>query len=82
MIAVIPSLYPQQASFGRVASAARLLGHEIAFLMIRFFDGAARWYARASERHMLAAMDERSLRDIGLTRGDIAAECHKPFWRP
>jgi uncharacterized protein YjiS (DUF1127 family) len=81
MIAVLPSLYPQQASLASVASAARLLAHETAYLVIRLFDGLARWNARARERHILAAMDERGLRDIGLSRGEIAMESHKPFWQ-
>ncbi len=81
MIAVLPSLYPQQASLASVASAARLLAHEIAYVVIRLFDGLASWKARAGERHILAAMDERALRDIGLSRGDMAVESRKPFWQ-
>jgi uncharacterized protein YjiS (DUF1127 family) len=81
MIAVLPSLYPQQASLTSVTSAAHLLAHEITYLIIRLFDGLARWNARARERHILAAMDERGLRDIGLSRGDSAMESRKPFWQ-
>jgi uncharacterized protein YjiS (DUF1127 family) len=40
-----------------------------------------RWRARVRERRSLAAMDERLLRDIGITRLDRARECAKPFWR-
>jgi uncharacterized protein YjiS (DUF1127 family) len=40
------------------------------------------WRARLRERRSLAAMDERLLRDIGITRLDRARECAKPFWRP
>jgi uncharacterized protein YjiS (DUF1127 family) len=82
MIAVLPSLYPQQASLASVASAARLLAHEIAYLVIRSLDGLARLNERARERRILTAMDERALRDIGLSRGDSAMESYKPFWRP
>jgi len=39
------------------------------------------WRARAEERRRLAALDERELRDIGLTRVDALRECAKPFWQ-
>jgi uncharacterized protein YjiS (DUF1127 family) len=32
------------------------------------------WLGRARERRVLAAMDDRTLRDLGLTRYEIAAE--------
>ncbi len=40
------------------------------------------WQERAQMRRGLAAMDDRLLRDIGLTRCQAARECGKPFWRP
>lgn len=81
MIAVLPSPRPQQASFASVAAAMRLLGHEIFFLVIRLCDEIAQWHVRTRERDALAMLDERGLRDIGLSRADIAAEIYKPFWR-
>ena len=36
---------------------------------------------RLRDRRALAAMSDRSLRDIGLTRYDAACEASKPFWR-
>jgi uncharacterized protein YjiS (DUF1127 family) len=36
---------------------------------------------RARQRHRLAELDERLLRDIGLTQGQAQAESEKPFWR-
>jgi len=39
------------------------------------------WHARAEERRLLAALDERQLSDIGITRVDALGECAKPFWR-
>jgi uncharacterized protein YjiS (DUF1127 family) len=41
----------------------------------------ALWLRRARERHALAALDDRLLRDIGITRYDAANESQKPFWR-
>ena len=39
------------------------------------------WWNRARERDELAALDERTLRDIGLSRYDVLQEANKPFWR-
>ncbi|TVQ35515.1 MAG: DUF1127 domain-containing protein [Geminicoccaceae bacterium] len=38
------------------------------------------WYARARERHALAQLDARMLRDIGLTEAQAQDEASKPFW--
>jgi uncharacterized protein YjiS (DUF1127 family) len=39
------------------------------------------WIDRAAERRQLATMNERDLKDIGLTRYDALKEWEKPFWR-
>src|SRR6516164_5946393 len=39
------------------------------------------WRQRLRDRRALALMDERSLRDVGLTRCDALYEARKPFWR-
>lgn len=39
------------------------------------------WRQRSRERAQLAALDERMLRDIGISRGDVLHEINKPFWR-
>ena len=39
------------------------------------------WRRRFGDREALALMDERSLRDLGLTRYDALYEARKPFWR-
>ena len=38
------------------------------------------WRIRARSRAELAALDDRMLDDIGLTRIDVAREVNKPFW--
>jgi uncharacterized protein YjiS (DUF1127 family) len=40
------------------------------------------WYDRIRQRRALAALDDRSLHDIGISRIDAAQEWQKPFWRP
>jgi uncharacterized protein YjiS (DUF1127 family) len=39
------------------------------------------WIERVRQRHALAALDERDLRDIGISRVDATREAQKPFWR-
>ena len=41
----------------------------------------AQWIERSRQRQALAGLEERILRDIGITRIDVARECGKPFWR-
>jgi uncharacterized protein YjiS (DUF1127 family) len=39
------------------------------------------WRRRARSRAELARLDERMLRDIGVTPGEAWQEFSKPFWR-
>ena len=39
------------------------------------------WHQRYQSRHELARWSERDLHDLGLSRGDVAYEIDKPFWR-
>jgi uncharacterized protein YjiS (DUF1127 family) len=39
------------------------------------------WRRRAQGRAELAALSDRELRDIGVTRYDARREIGKPFWR-
>jgi uncharacterized protein YjiS (DUF1127 family) len=41
----------------------------------------AEWRARARSRHLLQQLDDRMLRDVGLSRADVARECAKNFWQ-
>lgn len=41
----------------------------------------ATWRARATGRRELLAMDERMLRDIGVSPSVAYAEARKPFWQ-
>lgn len=40
------------------------------------------WRERARQRRHLSLLDDRLLKDIGLTRADLDAEVRKPFWLP
>jgi uncharacterized protein YjiS (DUF1127 family) len=41
----------------------------------------ALWYERHLQRHDLALLDARMLRDLGLDADEARRECAKPFWR-
>ena len=38
------------------------------------------WQERANQRQALASLDDRMLKDIGLTRAEAQREIAKPFW--
>jgi uncharacterized protein YjiS (DUF1127 family) len=40
------------------------------------------WWHRHRSRQLLAEMDRRMLRDIGLSRVDAREEARKRFWQP
>jgi uncharacterized protein YjiS (DUF1127 family) len=52
------------------ASGTRSLGRRIGL-----------WIERTRQRQALAGLDDHMLRDIGITRVEVARECGKPFWR-
>jgi uncharacterized protein YjiS (DUF1127 family) len=39
------------------------------------------WQERARSRHLLQQLDDRMLRDVGLSRSDVDRECAKHFWQ-
>ncbi len=52
------------------------------------FEAAARalrtlliWQERDRQRHALAQLDARMLKDVGLSRAEVALELRKPFWQ-
>lgn len=40
------------------------------------------WQDRAEQRHALAELNERMLKDIGVSNVDAYKEARKPFWLP
>lgn len=44
-------------------------------------DFLTAWRERSQTRAQLARLDDRMLKDIGLSRSDAAFEARKPFWR-
>ncbi len=50
-------------------------------LLSRTVSALRRWRRRIAEREQLARLDERGLRDIGITPAQAYFESNKPFWR-
>jgi len=40
------------------------------------------WQRRHKDRMHLLSLDDRLLRDIGISYADVENEASKPFWRP
>lgn len=51
-------------------------------LVARAIDVLLGWTERARQRRHLAGLDDRLLRDIGISRVEVEAEISRPFWRP
>lgn len=47
----------------------------------RFLTAIRRAFARRRQRQALADLDTRLLKDVGITRSQVAAECNKPLWK-
>ncbi|MBM3548600.1 MAG: DUF1127 domain-containing protein [Alphaproteobacteria bacterium] len=51
-------------------------------LLATVVERLAEWQERARSRVLLGRMDDRMLRDMGISRSDVDVEVAKPFWRP
>jgi len=50
-------------------------------LVTRLFDHVFTWLERARQRRHLGELDDRLLRDIGLSRAEVENEIARPFWQ-
>ena len=67
---VCPSQVRQSAARGALKNAVGFA-----------FETLREWRRRARDRAQLARLDDRMLRDIGLTPADAEFLANKPFWR-
>lgn len=51
-------------------------------VLARVVDRLLGWSERGRQRRHLAQLDDRLLRDIGVSRAEVEAEISRPFWRP
>ncbi len=50
-------------------------------LLTNLVSQVVQWQERAWSRHLLRQLDDRMLRDVGLSRCDVDRECTKHFWQ-
>jgi uncharacterized protein YjiS (DUF1127 family) len=54
--------------------------HSLSNLLTTLFDTIGNCFDRTSERRSLNTLNDRMLRDIGLSRYEVELEARKPFW--
>jgi uncharacterized protein YjiS (DUF1127 family) len=59
----------------------RALRDRLRDAVIRIHTRLSEWRRLSRSRADLARLDDRMLRDIGVTRVDVWREINKPFWR-
>lgn len=64
----------------RLAGVGHGPANGFAAALLRAFDALGQWHDRRAQRRALARLDDRMLKDIGLTRGEVEFETAKPFW--
>ncbi len=57
------------------------LGIRLSSVLLAVSDSLSRWRERSRQRRMLGRLDDRMLRDVGLSRADVEQEVSKPFWQ-
>ena len=70
--------YNSERSEFRFRSGERL---SLIGMLVRLVDNVAIARERRKQRRALARLDDRLLRDIGLSAADVEGEVSKPFWR-
>jgi len=79
---------PFETAMGRIGRVAppnlrrRAVRRPLRKALNRLVATLREWRQRSRERAQLAMLDDRMLRDIGVTPGDVWREINKPFWRP
>lgn len=74
-------------SYGHTSSAPLRTGGQINLLSLigagfsLVLETALTWLQRDRDRRTLQSLDDRLLRDIGVSRAQVEDEARKPFWR-
>lgn len=74
-------------SYGHTSSAPLRTGGQINVLshvgtaLALLLETPLSWLQRDRDRRALQRLDDRLLRDIGVSRSEIEGEVAKPFWR-
>jgi uncharacterized protein YjiS (DUF1127 family) len=70
-----------EGTIGRIVVKTVWAGYKAAYMVAQAAMAVLTWQDRVRQRQQLELLDQRMLRDIGLTRVDIDLETRKPFWR-
>ncbi len=81
MTATLKMTYQHLNRIGAGTGLRRPLIGLVAGLPRRLLDTLLLWQERESQRRQLMQMDDRLLKDIGVSRTRARAEFDKPFWR-
>jgi uncharacterized protein YjiS (DUF1127 family) len=78
---LLPTSEVTEAVEGRVPPRAAPRSHVRRTTSQGWLRVMGAWIERSRQRHALAELDGRLLKDIGVTRAQAAREIAKPFWR-
>lgn len=70
-----------EGTLGRIVAKTVWAGYKAGVAVLEGVAVVLAWQDRVRQRSQLQLLDQRMLRDIGLTRVDIDIETRKPFWR-
>ncbi len=74
----------QRGPFGTYAEPRRPTAASVGEILLEAAARAVRtlltWQERDRQRHALAQLDARMLKDVGLSRAEVDLELRKPFW--
>lgn len=79
-IVPVPGPGPLEAVTARISAGLIHVARLIDRGLLRAVDVVFEWRARAVERDVMRALDDRMLRDVGLSRADLERELSRPFW--
>ena len=75
----------QKVRFGAYTGPRRPTAASFGEILVEAATRAVRtlltWQERDQQRHALAQLDARMLKDVGLSRAEVDLESRKPFWR-
>jgi uncharacterized protein YjiS (DUF1127 family) len=74
MSSLVDRISGRRRQLSRTQSFPRLIAYNLGTALLAYYE-------RARQRRALLGLDDRMLKDIGLTRADVDGECRKPFWR-